>query len=109
MRTRIRHAARLYAARFESKKDALGCEVAGYRAQRHALLGALLPAKDAQNPLSAGLLRQEELTLLLPGGADIAWQDGIFLTKEGGAPAYTVTRLEKYPLHIRARLKRVCR
>lgn len=107
MRTRIRPAARLYAARFESKKDALGCAVAGYQAQRHALVGALVPAKDTPEPLSSGLLRQEELTLLLPAGADIAWQDGIFLDMEGGEPAYTVTRLEQFPLHIRARLKRV--
>ena len=44
--------------------------------------------------------------LLLPLGADIAWQDGIYLTPDAAQPAYRVAALERYPLHLRARLEK---
>ena len=54
----------------------------------------------------ARLRRQEELMLLLPLGADIAWQDGIYLSPDAARPDYRVAALERYPLHLRARLEK---
>lgn len=44
--------------------------------------------------------------LLLPLGADIAWQDGIYLTPDAARPDYRVAALERYPQHLRARLEK---
>ena len=87
--------------------DALGSMQPGYAAARHALRGTLLPSQDGADPTAAGLRRQEELVLLLPLGADIAWQDGIYLSTDAARPDYRVAALERYPLHLRARLERV--
>ena len=107
MRMRFRTGAVVYAARYAPRADALGSVQADYAPQRHALRGALLPSQDGADPTAAGLRRQEELVLLLPPDADIAWQDGIYLTPDAAQPAYRVAALERYPLHLRARLERV--
>lgn len=107
MRMRFRTGAVVYAARYAPGADALGSVQAGYAPQRHALRGALLPARDGGERTAAGLWRQQELALLLPPDADIAWQDGIYLSPDAARPDYRVAALERYPLHLRARLERV--
>ena len=106
MRMRFRASTVVYAARYAPTADALGSMRPGYAAARHALRGALLPSQDGAESTAAGLHRQEELTLLLPLGADIAWQDGIYLTPDAARPDYRVAALERYPLHLRARLEK---
>lgn len=107
MRPRFRASTVVYAARYAPTADALGSMQPGYAAARHALRGTLLPSQDGADPTAAGLRRQEELVLLLPLGADIAWQDGIYLSTDAARPDYRVAALERYPLHLRARLERV--
>ena len=107
MRPRFRASTVVYAARYAPTADALGSMQPGYAAARHALRGTLLPSQDGADPTAAGLRRQEELVLLLPLGGDIAWQDGIYLSPDAARPDYRVAALERYPLHLRARLERV--
>ena len=106
MRPRFRASTVVYAARYAPTADALGSMRPGYAAARHALRGALLPSQDGADPTASGLRRREELTLLLPLGADIAWQDGIYLSPDAARPDYRVAALERYPLHLRARLEK---
>ena len=98
MRSRFRASTVVYAARYAPTADALGSMQPGYAAARHALRGTLLPSQDGADPTAAGLRRQEELVLLLPLGADIAWQDGIYLSPDAARPDYRVAALERYPL-----------
>ena len=106
MRLRFRAGTVVYAARYAPAADALGALRPGYAQARHALRGTLLPARDGSEPAAAGLRRPEELVLLLPPDADIAWQDGIYLSPDAAHPAYRVAALERYPLHLRARMEK---
>ena len=106
MRPRFRASTVVYAARYAPTADALGSMQPGYAAARHALRGTLLPSQDGADPTASGLRRQEELVLLLPLGTDIAWQDGIYLSPDAARPDYRVAALERYPLHLRARLEK---
>ena len=105
IRPRRRTACVLYAARCVQTQDLGGGITAGYDAARRPLRGTMIPRSNYDVPRIPGIFRQMEADFLLPPDADIRERDGLYASLADPLPAWRVAGIDRYPMHLRARLE----